>query len=286
MNKQRVLWFQDGVKLNAPMSKWNKIDTLTQDLVAMVGNKDFEHVVIDPISCTEKLFKQVEMKDYSCSIDLSGFFGRAIKETLPQLTIVKDFRLSRVRMVSSPRLDGNGFFVSLGSEEVASLKSKMDLSKPLFLDDVAWSGRTIVEAIRILGVNPENTTVGVLSANIGTFGEGKPGAFDILKEKGIRILAGGIVSSPEDDGFHIADFFNFIPNENVFDDILKIWEKRAEMQDLSGEVRKNTENEIKTILVNNKDALFPKAISSEQMKSLQEQGRLYQYGWDSQKFDV
>lgn len=286
MNIQRILWFQDGVKLNTPMSKWNRIDTLTQDLVEMAGNRDFGHVVIDPISCAEKLFKQIDMNDYSCIVDLSGFFGKVIKETFPNVSVVNNFHLSRIRTVSSPRLDGSGFFVSLGSEEIASLKSTINLSKPLFLDDVAWSGRTIVEVIKILGVNPKLSTVGLLVVNRGTFGEGKPGAFDILREKGIQVLTGDEVLTPQDDGFHLADFFNFIPDENVFDDILRIWEKRAEMQNLSSETRRNRENEIRTLLVNNKDALFPKAISSEEMKLLQQEGRLYQYQWDSQKPNV
>lgn len=275
MNKQRILWFQDGVKFTTPMSEWDRIDALTQDLVEMAGNRDFDHAVIDPISCAEKLFKQIDMNDSSCIVDLSGFFGKVIKETFPNVSVVNNFHLNRIRTVSSPRLDGSGFLVSLNSQQVENLRNSTDLSKPLFLDDVSWSGRTIAEAIKILGVNPELSTVGLLVTNKGTFGEGKPGAFDILKEKGIQVLTGDVVSTPQDDGFHLADFFNFIPDENVLDDILKIWEKRAEMQNLSSQTRRNRENEIKTLLINNKDALFPKAISSEEMKLLQQEGRLY-----------
>lgn len=286
MNRQRILWFQDGVKLRTPMSKWNRIDALTQDLIVMAGNRDFDHVVIDPISCAEKLFKQANMKDYSCIVDLSGFFGRVIREAFPSVSIVDNFHLSRIRTVSSQRLDGSGFLVSLGSKEITNLKDTVDLSRPLFLDDVAWSGRTINEAIKILGVNPELSTVGLLTVNNGTFGERKPSAFDILKEKGIQVLAGHTVSTPQDDGFHVADFFNFNLDENVFDDIIKIWEKRAESQTLSGQAKKNSEDEIRNILIRNKDALFPKAISSEEMRLLQEQGRLYQYEWYSEKSNV
>lgn len=285
MNKQRLLWLQDGVKFTAPMSKWNRIDELTQNLITLAGNRDFDHTVIDPISCAEKLFKQIDMNDYSCTVDLSGFFGKVIKETFPNVSVVNNFHLSRVRTVSSPRLDGSGFLVSLGSREIANLNSTIDLSKPLFLDDVAWSGRTIAEAIKILGVHPELSTVGLLVTNKGTFGEGKPGAFDILKEKRIQVLTGDEVLTPQDDGFHLADFFNFIPDENVFDDILRIWEKRKEVPN-SEEAKRNIENTMKTILITNKDALFPKAVSSEEMKLLQQEGRLYRYEWDKQKFNV
>ncbi len=286
MNKQRILWFQDGVKFTTPMDKWKKIDTLTQDLIALVGEKDFDNVIVDPIACAEKLFKQTSIQDYSCIIDLSSFFGPIIIKIFPQSSVTTAFHLSRIRTVSSPRLDGSGFLVSLDNQQVEKLKNNIDLSKPLLLDDVSWSGRTIVEAIKILGLNPEASTVGLLVANKGNFGEGKPGAFAILKEKGIGVLTGEAISTPQDDGFHLADFFNFIPNEIVFDTILKIWEKRAEIQTLSGETRKNTEKEIKAILINNRDALFPKAISSEQMRLLQEQGRLYQYKWDSERSNV
>lgn len=281
MNKQRILWFQDGVKLTAPTSKWNNIDTLTHHLIALAGNRDYEHVVIDPISCAQKLFKQTSIQDYSCIIDLSGFFGEIIKQNFPQINVVSNFRLSRIRVVSSARLDGSGFISSLNNQQIENLKNNVDLSKPLFLDDVAWSGRTIIEAIKVLGLNPETLTVGLLATNSGNFSEGKPGAFDIFKEKGIRILSGEIISTPQDDGFHLADFFNFIPDENIFNSILEIWEKRTRIQNLSGEAKQNAESEIKTILVNNREALFPKAISSEEMKALQQQGRLYQYEWNS-----
>lgn len=286
MNKQRILWFQDDVKLTTPINEWGRVDSLTQNLIALAGNRDFDHTVIDPISCAERLFRQIDMNGYSCIVDLSGFFGRLMKETFPKVSVVSNFHLSRIRTISSPRLDGSGFLVSLGSKEIINLKDTVDLSRPLFLDDVAWSGRTITEVIKILGVNPELLTVGLLIVNNGTFGEGKPGAFDILKEKGIQVLAGDIVSTPQDDGFHLADFFNFIPDENVFDDILKVWEKRAEMESLPSEIRRNRENEIKTLLIKNKDALFPKAISSEWMKLLQQEGRLYQYERNSQKPNV
>lgn len=286
MNRQRILWFQDGVKLKVPITQWGQIDTLTQALVALAGNTAFDHAIVDPLPCADNLFKQTNMKDYSCIVDLSGFFGNVIRDTFSNVSVVGNFHLSRIRVVSSSRLDGSGFLVNLNRKEVASLKDNIDFSKPLFLDDVSWSGRTISEAIRILGLDPKTATVGLLVANRGTFGEGKPGAFDILKEKGIQILAGDTVSTPQDDGFHVADFLNFNLNEIVFDDILKIWEKRAESQTLSGQAKKDSEDEIRNILTRNKEALFPKAISSEEMKLLQEQGRLYQYEWDSKKSNV
>ena len=277
MNNQRILWFQDGVKFTTPISKWGRIDALTQNLINAVGNRDFDHVVIDPIFCAQKLFQQINLQDYSCIIDLSGFFGEIIKRTFPQVSIANNFRLSRMRMVSSPRLDGSGFLISLNKQQVKNLKDNIDLSKPLFLDDVAWSGRTIAEATRLLGINPELLTVGLLAANMGTFGEGKPGASQILKEEGIRVVTGNEILTPQDDGFHLSDFIGFDVNENVFDDLLRIWTIKEEMQNLSGEARRNAENEIRTLLLANKTALFPKAISSEEMKALQQEGRLYQY---------
>ncbi|MBI4096530.1 MAG: hypothetical protein HY425_02305 [Candidatus Levybacteria bacterium] len=286
MNNQRILWFQDGVKFSTQARMWEKIDALTQKLIDLASNRDFEHVVVDPVSCAQKLFRQTDMRDYSCVIDLSGFFGEIIKRNSPQISVVSNFRLSRIRIVSSPRLDGSGFLVSLNNQEVKKIKDNIDLSRPLLLDDVAWSGRTIVEAIKILGIDPTTTTVGLLATNDGNFGEGKPGALGVLKEKGITILPGETISTPQDDGFHLADFFNFSPDENLFNSILEIWIKRKKMQNLSGETRQNTENEMRTILINNREALFPRAISSEGMRALQQEGRLYQYKWNSEKSNI
>ncbi len=286
MNKQRILWFQDGVKFTTPIDMWARIDDLTQDLIRVAGNRDFDHVIIDPVSCAKELFRQINLNDFSCVVDLSGFLGKIPREAFPTLPVVDNFRLSGLRTVSSPRLDGSGFLVSLNNEQVKGLRDSVDLSKPLFLDDVAWSGRTISAAVKVLGVNPMSTTVGLLVSNNGSFGKGKPGALSMLEEEGMQVLFGESVFTPQDDGFHLEDFFNFLPNEAVFDDILKIWEMRTKMQNLSGEAKQNTENEIKNILMSNKDALFPKAVSSEEMKLLQQEGRLYQYQWHKQKFNV
>lgn len=278
MNTQRMLWFQDGVKLRTPERKWAKIDALTEGLVRTSGSPDFNHAIIDPVVCREKLFQQINLRDYSVVIDLSGSIAESIRQISFSTPVIDRFHLTKVSVVSSPRLDGAGFMVSLNPEETEELKGKVDMSRPLLIDDVAWSGRTIIEAVRLLELERSLTTVGLLCVNLGVFGEKKLGARKLLETEGMRVITGEGVVTPNDDGFHVADFLNFPDVEGAFDIVIQIQEMRERMRDTSKEVQKEIEQELKTVLRDGQDSLFSDSFTSEQMRQLKENGRFISAG--------
>lgn len=278
MNGQRILWFQDGVKLRTPQETWGYIDMLTERLTSLTGNMGFENIIVDPSEPARNLFEQINPDNFSCILDLSGSFNSRIREIFPNVPVTSDFHLSRVRVVSSPRLDGSGFLVSLDSNSLLKLRRNFDMRRPLVLDDVAWSGRTILEALRLLGLNPESTTVGLLAANEGNFGEGKPGARELLEKQGLRVISGNSVRTPQDDGFHLADFFNIEPTDETFDVILEIQKAREEKK----------EDLVRRLLGENRRAIFPSSIPTAEVKRLEADGRFVSLGGISRDsfFDI
>lgn len=244
MQKQKILWFQDGVKLRTSENLWGTIDVLNQRLISLVAHPDFEQEIVDPWLCAENLFRQLDLKDFSVLIDLSGFFGERLRQFNPNLSIVDNFRLSRLRMVSSPRLDGVGFLLSTTPEEVQQIKASFDLSLPLIIDDVSWSGRTVIEATKALGIDPRQITCGFLTVNSGDFGENKPGAKQLLEQEGVKVIGGFAVQTPQEDGFHLADFFDhgFLEDRQTFDIMIRIQELREQVELLG-------ESKIKDLLV-------------------------------------
>lgn len=276
MQKQRILWFQDGVKMKSPRQVWDKIDGLNNKLIDITKADDFEHGFIRPEVCAENLFNQINPREFTAIVDLSGMFGDFLRQTHPGISVVDTFRLSRIRVVSSPRLDGVGFIMSLSQDQVRKITESTDLSHPLFLDDVSWSGRTVVEAAKVLGAELNNSTFGFLSANIGTFGEGKPGAIQLLEHAGGKTFVGFPVETPRDDGFHLADFFNnpFIGDQETFDTIIGIQKLRELATKADPPTKKQLDSEIRRILVEHRNILFPNSISSEEMQQLQNQGKL------------
>lgn len=270
MNNQRILWFQDGVKFKAPPERWGDVDLLNKQLISLSGNVGFDHAIVDPMETARKMFGKVNISDFSCVIDLSGFFGTRIRDAFPSVQVITDFHLSRLRVVSSPRLDGSGFLISRGKEDIQKIQTEFDLSKPFFIDDVSWSGRTILEAIKVLGVDPEVTTVGFFAINEGNFGEGRPGAKEVLEDKGVRVEAGTFVNTPIDDGFHLEDFFTLPFLADAFDVIVDIQRIREEY--------KKGDNDVKQILSENRQLLFPAAFSTDEVKQLDSEGRFVSLG--------
>lgn len=287
--KDRILWFQDGVKMRTPSKNWSRLDQLHKQLVSIAGNPLYDHEIIDPLVCAEELFRQIDFDKHSVIVDLSGLFNTALHE-ITLTPVVDTFRLSRIRDVLSPRLDGVGHIVSLSHFERLQLQQSIDLSRPLFIDDVCWSGRTVIDSARILGVPLDHASFGFLVLNQGIFGEGKPGPADIIKQQGGEILQGRTVWTPNDDGFHLADFFDnpFLSSPDIFDLVIKIQEFREmlSVQDCSN--RKELEQEIKHILGENREVLFPSSISGEQMSMLREEGKLLAGGGFNKKsfFDI
>lgn len=271
--KETIVWFQDGVKLKSSPSKWEEIDVLTNQLINLIGHPDFTHRVVDPTQAKGRL--HLESSDCpSVCFDLTG--TRVGAELFPDILQIQNFRLSRIRNITSPRLDGCGHIISLSSTERSTLLSAHDSSKPLILDDVVWSGRTALEAIRILGLPPANSMFAAFAINIGNFGEGRPGAAGLLEAQGIQLKWGETVSTPQDDGFHLSDFFDHphITESEIFDVVIQIQQLRENILAEDGSRKKELDLEIKGLLEEHRQVLFPKSRSTEEIKRIQSDGKL------------
>lgn len=255
---------------------------LTQRLIDLSGNLGFEHQIVDPFTSIAKLFDQIDFNDFTCIVDLAGFFGKDIMSGFTDTPVLSSFHLSRLRVISSPKLDGSGFLLNLKRNQIGDIAGENDLSRTLILDDVSWSGRTVNEAMRALHIPPHTATIGLLSVNNGIFGEGKPGAKDLLEQEGSTVIAGSLVTTPFDDGFHLADFFNFSPIDLAFDRILEIQKIRESIA--SGVNSKDEgDNRIREILDANRGLLFPNALSSEELRNLEAEGKFIPLGGISKR---
>lgn len=270
MQNQRILWFQDGAKLGRHWSKWQEIDSLTQRLVSLSGDPSFTHSIVNPLPHMETLFKCLNFNEFSTVCDLTGGkFTPFIHSASPSTEVISSLHLSRIRVVSSPRMDGIGHFVSLSSPELSQIKKRFDFSHPLLLDDVCWSGRTVKDSIDLLGISPETVTFGSLVINTGSFGVDKPGAASVLSTMGIKVVSADTVNTPEDDGFHLADFFTHpqLGTEAGFGLIVNIQTLREQSGD--------TDKEVRQLLAENKQLLFPQALDTAEIKKLQLEGRVF-----------
>jgi hypothetical protein len=261
---QRIFLFTDSILSSIPRQKWGTIDfdfftSLFQEIV----RPGIVVEVVDPIKCLESLLTQIGLDNFTSIIDLTGFWGNFLKENLSNiLPIVDSFHLSRLRRIDSPKLDGVGYAMSLTSDEIKEIKTESDLSRPLVLDDVGWSGRTVIKAAEIFALPAENTNVAFLCGNNGNFGE-RPAAIELLRGLGFQVFTGKEVSSPFDDGFHLADFVH--PRlEEVFPLILQLQQLRE----------RGDEEGVGRILKEKIEFLFPQYFLREQLEDVRREGRL------------
>ncbi len=276
MNRQRILWFQDSAKLRTDPKDWGRLDVLTMRLVASAGHPEFEHVIVDLLSHLKVLENELRRRTFSSVIDLSGQMRSHLERMLPGTLVSDDLHLSRIRVVSSPRLDGIGHFVSLGSAQIREMRDRVDLSRPLFIDDVGWSGRTMIDAAGLLGASMQDSTFGFITANVGTFGIDKPGGARLLEEAGAEVVAGSAVQTPQDDGFHLLDFFDHpaLGRREMFDTIIHLQDLRERLAICDEGSKKSIEREIKDVLLERREGLFPHSIDTQGMKVLQSEGRV------------
>lgn len=279
---QRILLFQDGAKLQSPIEKWRYINVLTHALIQLIREPGFEYAIVDPVVCAKKLQDQIRPDEFSCIIDLSGLFGKTLQ--LEGVTTIDEFHLSRLRKVSSPLFDGVGFLVNIPSYRIEAIKERIQAIKEkderpfLVLDDVGWSGRTVRQAVTMLGISPDNATLGFLVGNKGVFGQAKT-EIEKLEEAGFRVLMGEEVVTPRDDGFHLADFS--LNNDSVFDIFLEIQALRERLPssfDDNGKKRKEILKTIQEILESEQKKLFPKGMSTEAVIRLSQEGKIVTLG--------
>jgi hypothetical protein len=186
-----------------------------------------------------------------------------------------DFDLSRLKNIVSPKMDGVGYILK-GTDNRETIKRRFDISRPLILDDVGWSGRSALETLKILDFDPTRTTFAFLVLNRGNFGP-KAGAFGLLQNLGSSIFSGLDVTTPLDDGFHLIDFA--IQNisagqlEEAIEIILSVQKLREQML-FSSINTKAIETSISVILNEKRSLIFPNSKSSETIIQMQKDGNI------------
>jgi len=197
----RLLIFEDSAVLKAPVQNRNRISELGRQLAELISGRTSDDVtVIRAEDALNTLRNRIlEAQRQTAVIDFTdGVLSKELGcfDDIPILNL----GLSRVKKLDD-RLSGQGFLLR-GDWNATTY---IDLSHPLLLDDVNWSGRSIIEVMNLLKINPQNCLVGNLTTNWGLFGD-KKGGGNLLQNMGVTVLSGSNVNTPEDDGFHLEDF--------------------------------------------------------------------------------
>ena len=261
LNKKRILWMIDETIANSSPNNWQRVRRLEEDLVDMIGNDSFKHEIVDPVLCLHEISKQLKGKEFSCVLDLTGWLTPAMSELFPGTPIESQFSMSRVRVVSSAKLETTGYKISMSPEEINNVKKDLDLSHPLIVDDVSFSGWTSKKTMDIWGLSPEQTTHAFLIANTGDLGL-EPGAVSRLQFLGSKVVFGYEIKTPNDDGWHLKDLHQNSNLEQAFVLALSLQEsiKRDGLESDSVQNFLSNESTIKTI--------FPDHITSTEINEL------------------
>jgi hypothetical protein len=270
MNNQntqnRIVWMMDETIAHARPANWQRVRELEGALINGIGNPEFKHDIVDPIPCLREMARQLQHEQFSSIVDLTGWLTPAMQELFPNTPIENRFSLSRVRVVSSPKLETTGYKVSMFPEEIEEVRQAMDMTRPLILDDVSFSGWTSRKTMDILGVDPEATTHAFLIANTGNLGS-DPGAVPMLESMGSRVIFGHELKTPQDDGWHLKDLHQNPNLDQAF--ILALLFQET--------IRKNgTESELAQQFFGHETVirtLFPDHLTSGQIKELMQEGR-------------
>lgn len=266
LNQNRIVWMMDETIADASPSNWQRVRELEGELIGVIGNPCFRHELVDPIPCLRKTVKQLRGRDFSCVIDLTGWLTPAMRELFPNTPIENRFSLSRVRVVSSPRLETTGYRISMFPDEIEQVKRERDLSRPLIVDDVSFSGWTSRKTMDIWGLAPEQTTHAFLIANTGNLGP-ELGAVPMLESMESEVIFGHELRTPQDDGWHLKDLHQNPNLDQAFILALLFQEavKRDGMESVLVQRFFTHETVIKTV--------FPDHLTSFQIKNLMQEGR-------------
>lgn len=239
----RLLIFEDSTWLKVPDNIRPKIrllsETLCQQLEAIKTDKAGVVKLVRADECIETLnLKLLTIPTPSVVIDMTG--GK-LSTHLTRLDCVPtaNIGLSRVRKLDE-RLSGVGFLKRGDWNRLL----EHDLTHPLILDDVVWSGRSILAMTRLLGLSHDSLTVACMTGNVGLFGK-NDGGIKALVNRGIATISGAEVATPQEDGFHLEDFA-FRENELFGRTFtlkeLKDLKDQGVFIDLAGLPKKNLEN--------------------------------------------
>lgn len=211
-----VHWLLDEVFSQTDPTNWGIANDLAEQLISIIGNKQLEHRVINPINSFRKLAARVladQDLNPSTIIDISGWVGDGIKPIFPQAEFVADFSLGRILDVSTTNFKRIGYITNSPLGDIRRRASELDLSRVAIIDDAGMTGRTNHLVMELFGINPSNTTHLLLLANTGSFptplGELiRPGAVDLLEGLGSKVIYGDTLETPQDDAEHIRDAFH------------------------------------------------------------------------------
>lgn len=266
LNQNRIVWMMDETIANARPSNWQRVRQLEGELVGVIGNPTFQHDLIDPIPCLDQTVNQLKEKNFSCILDLTGWLTPAMQELFPNTPIENGFSLNRVRVVSSPKLETTGYTINMFPGKIERTKLELDLSHPLIVDDVSFSGWTSRKTMDIWGLAPEQTTHAFLIANTGNLGP-EPGAVPMLRSLGSEVIFGHELTTPKDDGWHLKDLHQNPNLDQAFVLALLFQEavKRDGMESDLAQKFFTHDTVIKTV--------FPDHLTSSQIKDLMQEGR-------------
>jgi hypothetical protein len=265
-NQNKIVWMMDETIANTNPNNWHRVRELERELVTTIGNSSFMHEIVDPIPCLQEMVRQLKNQKFSCILDLTGWLTPAMQELFPNTPIENRFSLSRVRVVSSPKLETTGYKISMSPKEIEEVKRNLNLSHPLVVDDVSFSGWTSRKTMEIWGLEPKNTTHAFLIANTGNLGS-DPGAVPMLFSLGSNVIFGYELKTPQDDGWHLKDLHQNPNLDQAF--ILALLFQEAVKKDgiESALVQKffKLETVIKTV--------FPEHLTSVQIRELMQEGK-------------
>lgn len=263
---KRIFWMMDEVIGQTNPRDWSRTRALGNTLIKKIGNTNYRHEIADPVEGLITLAQKLSGQEFSCILDLTGWLTPSMKDLFPNTPTVDSFSLSRVRLVSSPKLETTGYVASMSLEDIQRGKNNLNLEKPLIVDDTAFSGWTARKTMELWGINPKKATHAFLMANTGSLGNQK-GGVNVLKDLGSNVFYALEIHSPEDDSWHIKDLCQ-AEDLNRSIELSLFFKKKLDENGLDS-------NAVRDFFADPEvaRALFPERLSSEQIANLIKEGK-------------
>lgn len=274
MGSNRLFWLLDEVAAKTHPTNWDKLLGLSSKLISIMGNKELEHEIVNPLESFRKLYRELTGLPVSTIIDISGWLGYGLKPLFPDAELISDFSISRVMDISSKDSTTAGFVINQSQDEVRRKSQELNLSSVLIIDDATVSGRTNRVVMGAWGLEPTKTTHASLLVNIGDYlqmhgRQIKHGAKILLEGLGSKVIYGDVMISPQDDANHLLDIFQHPYLEKVLLEAMRI--RRG--KDSSWKWGEHTEQLRYAFPGDESHYLFPHQLSSLDLMQLASQGR-------------